>query len=189
MGFSQIGKGGLTPERLLAVVASVAVVGAVVAGLYLSGSPAKQRALRLDAERLSSLQSIASGIDVYYQKYGRNPDSLDVINGTDPNQVSYVSPDSMKDPETKAPYAYRQTGGDTYELCATFALPSPAQDERTQYGIYGPSWDHPAGDHCFSIDSKQRTTDLKRMDFVPDAAGGTYPAGEAPVYEPGMEAR
>ncbi|MEY4722842.1 MAG: hypothetical protein RLZZ324_355, partial [Candidatus Parcubacteria bacterium] len=96
----------MTPAKILAGIASVVVIGAVGAGLYFAGSPVTARQKNLDGQRLAALQSIAGGIDAYYDKHGANPEALDVLKGTDPNEVYYVSEGSFADPETKAPYGY-----------------------------------------------------------------------------------
>jgi hypothetical protein len=49
-----------------------------------------------------------------------------------------------RDPETGEPYRYTIKNETTYELCATFAA-----QRQSDYSVF---WNHPAGEHCFTID-------------------------------------
>jgi len=74
--------------------------------------------------------------------------------------------ESTTDPVTKLEYEYRVEGATSYELCATFAAPTP--EGKDEYGNPLPVgstrptypgqriWDHPAGRACFSIDAAVR---------------------------------
>ncbi len=144
----------------------VAMVAATIGvGLYLGGSPSKERERQADNTRLNDLQSIASMIDGYYGRHDSAlPATLDEA-AADAGTAGGMTA-QLADPDG-APYEYRRTGDATFELCATFALPS---DDRTTgpraapypksvpfaapYG--GTSWDHGAGRTCFPLDETER---------------------------------
>jgi len=70
-------------------------------------------------------------------------------------ELTPSSPVSLKDPVTHAPYEYHPKSGTTYELCATFATASRADE-----GTYPPRtafWNHPKGRHCYQLDAGQQT--------------------------------
>lgn len=142
------------------VVAMVAVV--VVVGLFVAGSPSKERERRFDEQRVNELQQIAGAVDNAYYRDGHLPASLDEVAV---NKQDYYVPSTV-DPRTRAPYEYRTTGGDTYELCATF---DDVTQQTDQYGRVTPvappktapvvggaypgyrDWTHGAGRHCYQL--------------------------------------
>lgn len=137
------------------VIAVVAVV--VIGGLFLSGTPSRQRARRFDEQRVNDLQSISSAIDQVYNSQtdgGKIPDTLESLRN---RRDIYVN--SLVDPETNQVYEYRPTGLDAYSLCANFATDgSELRNDRNPSAIYPKGlgvgtdfWDHPAGKKCFEI--------------------------------------
>lgn len=146
----------ITPYKAITVLASVVVVGVGLASLTLIGSPAKQRILRLDGQRVQDLQQIYYGVGSFAaQQDNTLPKTLDAL-VNDPG-FSYYS-QNMSDPETKQPYEYLVTGTSTYQLCATFSQPSEKTSETSSLIGYpypqGPAWDHPAGKHCYNLEYK-----------------------------------
>ena len=140
---------------MFATLVVLMVSTVVVGGLYLAGSPSKVRAQNFDNQRLNELQQLSSVIEMHYGANRALPKTLQDI------QPPY--PLTVNDPETKQPYDYRTTGDSTYELCATFALPTqndvPNGYPRAMpypakpYGVITPpDWTHPAGRHCFSLE-------------------------------------
>ena len=97
-------------------------IGLIVAVILATGSPAKQRALQMDQERLNDFRMITNEINAYYFERDKLPDSL----GQVAKQIDYI-PFDTKDPETGKPYTYNVTTRKTYELCTTFSLPSEEQ--------------------------------------------------------------
>lgn len=161
------------------VVGVVALVGAVVVvGLFVAGSPAKERSRQLDEQRVNELQQIANAVDTTYDRTLTLPASLDEVKAS---AKDYYYVQSVVDPKTGAQYEYRVTGATTYELCATF---DDVSQERDQYGRLTPAappsvetpsyakapegesggkpypgyrdWTHGAGRHCFSVDVEDR---------------------------------
>jgi hypothetical protein len=141
----------------IALLGAVAVVVAVIAGYVAIGGPGKARDLRLDAERLATLQTLAAGAQCAYGFTGRAPASIaqirtDFLERRGAVETGVCSGFSL--PETQAAtLAYRVDGADHIVLCADFARPSPPAEEVT------PTWSAPelavprptAGRHCYRI--------------------------------------
>jgi hypothetical protein len=127
------------------VVASIVVAFAVVWGFTVAGSPALRRLERLDEQRLRDLQTIAGEIHsmvMHPDKKGELkeplPQTLD-----EAAQRARAAKLNTHDPETGEPYRYTVKNKMTYELCATFSRP-----RESDQGVF---WNHPAGEHCFTI--------------------------------------
>lgn len=121
----------------------------IVAGFFIIGSPASQRALRIDSQRVSDLQSIQSQVVYVYQQKGKLPATLAELN--DPLSYFMVP----VDPATKQPYEYMVKGTLAFELCATFTAEDasnlgsgPRAVAPTPYGK-NDNWQHGAGRQCF----------------------------------------
>ena len=159
----------------------ILVLAAIVIGFIAVGSPATQRALRFDSQRVSDLENIQSQVVNYWQTKGKLPTKLTDLN----DALSYFK--LPADPETKQSYEYTtKTGGISFELCATFGRPSrddagkgtyyggtgiayPMMDMSYPYpGGLDNNWTHEQGRACFS-----RTID-------PDK----YPISPRPVNAP-----
>ena len=149
-----------TARRLNFWFGIILTLAAIVAGFIAVGSPAKQRALRFDSQRVNDLSSIQWQVVNYWQAKQKLPamlaDLKDPISG-------YVVPN---DPETKAPYEYSvkeisvtspatntsktlatnsstktTAGGLSFELCATFSEMS--QDNAGRGSYYGGGMSYP----------------------------------------------
>ncbi len=134
----------------------IMVIAAIVGGFLIVGSPAKQRAIRFDEQRINNLTTIQYQIINYWQTKSVLPTALADLNNPIAN---FTVP---TDPETGAQYAY-SVKGSAFELCAIFDLASSqtqAQGIALQsYPVQAPnipgssqidSWAHPAGQACFS---------------------------------------
>lgn len=136
-------------RNLWRIVAIVLVVGSIVAGFSVLGSPQSQRMLRYDSQKVSDLQSIQWQLVNYWQQKGTLPATLaqleDPISG-------FMLP---LDPQTKTPYEYKKTATMSFDLCAEFNKES-AKDSMSRIAYPEPvgktaeSWQHEAGLKCFS---------------------------------------
>ncbi len=134
-------------SRIITASAVALVLGSLVWGFIVMGSPATARQTRFDATRQSDLQNIQWQVINTWQQKGALPSQLSELN----DSLSYfVLP---VDPETGAQYVYEKTGSKAFKLCATFSRSSSATS-------YPPSpiigvvlsdtrWDHGAGKACF----------------------------------------
>lgn len=153
------------------VIAVVSV--SVIAGLYFAGSPNRARALRFDERRVSDLQGLQNQILWQWQSKKVLPKTLADLNT---NTFPYEVP---TDPETKAQYEYRMIGALQFELCATFALPTPEQNNGNwnykysePYFVGQLDWTHEAGHVCY-------TRTINKEQYDKDQANTLKPV---PVY-------
>ena len=130
------------------------VLSALVAGLYVSGSPANRRRLSFDERRTSSLNQITTAIDTYAQTKRTTPPSLETLAQDQP----YLATE-LRDPTTNSFYGYTPQAGSTstYELCATFELASPEDPSRPPFAPTQDLWGNPAifthgaGTTCYTL--------------------------------------
>lgn len=134
----------------------------IIAGFFIVGTPGHVRDLRLDAQKVSDLQTIQYQIIYYWQTKKELPGTLADLN--DPLS-SFMVP---VDPETGAPYVYRVVNKLSFELCGTFKAETPDTAGQGQYPgrdiavtAWGPqpdeNWKHGAGETCYA-----RTIDPER---------------------------
>lgn len=152
------------------IFAAIIVLGSIVAGFTVLGSPSHQRSLRYDSERVSGLQQVQWQIVNYWQTKRVLPSTLDDL--SDPLSGTLIS----VDPETGEDYEYRVTGPLSFELCATFVeegvdptyAPGVARALKPGGGsdVDNGSWGHPAGPYCFP-----RTIDPERYPPTPKPLG------------------
>jgi hypothetical protein len=125
--------------------ASVVVAFAIVWGFVLAGSPASRRLERLDEQRLQDLQTIASEI----ASMVINPDERTQLKEPLPSTLDEAVQRARgarlnpRDPDTGKPYRYTIVDETTYKLCASFT-----GRRESDYRVF---WNHPAGEHCFTI--------------------------------------
>jgi hypothetical protein len=128
---------GLARDQLVAGVLAIVVAAAVVAGIVVIGSPAEERARRLDERRIQDLSAIAGMVDLFWTRHSRLPLALDELR----REPGSSTPD---DPGSGMPYEYRPLEGMSFEVCARFERES-RQDGLTRDGF----WSHGAGLQCF----------------------------------------
>ncbi len=136
---------------LYACIAATAVlIASVILGFVLVGTPAQQRLVRLDDERVMALTSIQNEIVNFYTTKQALPESLTSLESP---LTGFIMP---KDPVTGAAFEYTQKTNLVFELCATFDTGSIGDASRvppkTTYGydpIYDANWNHGTGRTCF----------------------------------------
>jgi hypothetical protein len=127
-------------DKIAAAGAFGVVLVVTALGFFLSGSPQSQRLISADARRVDDLRAIA--LRLHFQAGTGLPASLAEL-GSNSNF-------RLTDRLTSAAYEYHPGPGTNYAICATFSLPSPADETQQQ-----PFWEHPAGRHCYSLDSSK----------------------------------
>lgn len=120
---------------ILVGLGTAVVVAAVIAGLIVLGSPAKERERRMDVRRVEQLGELGRVVDVFRSKHGRLPSSLDELAREGGSVVG------TRDPGTQQAYEYKVLETDMYELCAQF------QQQSRTVGF----WYHGAGKQCFAL--------------------------------------
>jgi len=148
-------------SKMIGMIVTAILVISIIAGFFIMGSPATQRKLRNDNQRINDLQGIQSQVTNYYQTTEKIPATLEDLK--DPLVGGYV----QVDPETGESYEYKATGDLTFELCATFSLPLPEFDaskaDPSDWQVRdlkqkAEDWAHEEGRTCFD-----RTIDPERL--------------------------
>lgn len=145
----------------VAIASSVVVYAAILGAFIAVGSPAKQRAIRLDLERVEHLSVIQYQLTEYYREKQELPEQLtDMTTGV----TAYIPP---TDPETDAAYIYTKSSDVDFELCATFVFDHKEgrnQSYRYSAGGIQNDWEYKAGKYCFerTIDPDFFTDDKPR---------------------------
>ena len=131
---------------------SVVVVGCMVLGFMVVGSPGAERLRRFDAQRLTDVKTIRDeAFNIAVGMAWRNPAAPVKQTQALPATLQEVRAQSRQrqprivDPQTAAPYEYVVTGNSTFHVCAVFA---EARDEPADV-----PWNHPAGHYCFDFDA------------------------------------
>lgn len=138
-------------SKTVGIVASLAVIVAVVSSFFIIGSPETARLMKLDQQKVNDLQMIQSQVVTYWQQKGKLPGSMSDLE--DP--LSYFT--VPKDPQTGESYTYTPGEGMAFSVCATFNRAS--SDFSQGSDVARPSmpagypsnenWKHDVGDKCF----------------------------------------
>lgn len=141
--------------RVFAWVTGGVVLASIITSFFLVGTPAHQRDMRFDNQRVSDLQNIQSQIINYWQQKEQLPGRLDDLS----DSISGFVP--ALDPETGVAYEYIIKGELSFDLCATFkavSVGNTATADRYSKPMpvgfsgdpYSQNWSHEAGRTCFS---------------------------------------
>lgn len=139
-------RGKLTPRirNIYRGISLVVVVGAIVWGFVVLGSPRTQRLYKYDDQKVNDLMNINSEVTNYYSLNGKLPTTISDID------VQYYM--NLNDSQIQKPYEYEKLTATTYNLCADFNKASPHYNT-TESSVarypYGMSWEHDAGRYCF----------------------------------------
>ncbi len=146
--------------KLIALITEIVILGSVVLGIVLIGSPSKQRDFANDRQRVMNLESTQSEIVNFYQAKGRLPKTLEEM--VDPLVGGVV----FTDPETNEAYEYEVTGPLSFKICATFKTDSK-ETKQTDSMVDFPMiagmehFEHGVGEKCF-----ERTIDKDRFPIM-----------------------
>jgi hypothetical protein len=127
-----------TGRQRLAAIVTLVVMAAVITGIVILGSPAEERAKRIDLRRVNDLQRMENAVNFYFAERATLPASVEELSKQSGVRIG-------SDPVTGAAYRYRALDAERFELCGTFDRPSTP---RMLTGVN--LWEHPAGNHCFS---------------------------------------
>lgn len=160
-------------NKLPVIYASISVLlflGLIVWSFIIMGSPAMQRAWRLDDRRVTDLQNIQYQVINYWQQKEKLPTALIELS----NPLSGYSLPIDPEFEKGNKYEYIPKDKMTFELCATFTaempqgwqeynygggvVPMPSYISKTDIGVssypysggVNDSWDHKIGHTCFT---------------------------------------
>lgn len=139
--------------KLIMAGAAIAVVGSVIGGFLIVGTPVTQRNRRFDERRVSDLGAVQNEVINYWTQKNKLPENIEGLR--DPTR-GFEPP---YDPQTDRAYEYKILTPLSFELCAAFAT---EQNARDRSGTYAPppmyfgkepvnfSWAHGKGRFCFS---------------------------------------
>lgn len=149
-----------TVPQVLATVVSVMVVGAVVTGFIVAGSPALERARRMDEQRVTALNQIADAVGMYVDAHEAIPSSLEALEGSAKQGLGIWLP-KLTDPTTGERYQYEATDALTYRLCAVFEADPRKQDgnqinQDYKRGGTPDFTERTRGQSCWTINLKER---------------------------------
>ena len=142
-------------RKQIAWVMSGLVLVTIILGFVIAGTPATQRARRLDDQRVNDLQAIQGQVLDYWMRKAVLPAAAEDLNNP-LNGFTFPT-----DPDTRIPYTYRPTGNLSFELCADFqtdSADSPTAAKpvapRALYPTDGTMmqqpWTHGKGHTCFT---------------------------------------
>lgn len=134
-------------RAMVGALATVLVVGLVVAGLVAVGSPGTARKFKADQERRNRISQLHFVLSAQVREEGTLPESLDAIEDEVVRQIGYGS-DPREDPETGELFEYRKISDRSYEVCATFHASSNDARAR-EFGSYPGDRTHSSGRNCF----------------------------------------
>ena len=122
-----------------------AIVAAVIGGVILLGSPAKERMRKLDKRRVENLRAITSAVDLYWTRHKSLSPSIESL-----SKEPGLSLNTL-DPETGQPYEYKVLNERNYELCTNFAF-ATAEEQNIYYKDF---WSHGPGRQCFHLEVRE----------------------------------
>lgn len=134
------------PGRRLLAVAAVVVAGVLAVAMWVIGSPAAQRQVRLDERREADLARIENAVDRHWETHDGLPADLAAL----ARQPGILLP--VVDPEDATPYGYEVLGPRNYRLCAVFTTDTAARAADT--GGQDDRWAHATGRQCFDRSTK-----------------------------------
>lgn len=134
----------------MAWTTSIVLLGVIIAGFFIMGTPSQQRARRFDEQRVTDLQTLQYQIIEYWVQKDALPQNLDVLKN---DITGFVSP---MDPQTNTSYEYKSVSELSFELCATFntsqdgASKNRAMESAVWYpNMESENWNHSVGRDCF----------------------------------------
>ena len=132
----------MTRNQGFAGAGIAAAVAAVVIGFWNLGTPAYQRRVGFDQERVQNLSFLRGQIAGYYSAHKQLPPSLAAL---PPNGIEMV------DPATGKMIDYQPSAGGAYQLCAGFSTDTTAAPPAFQL----PFSRHTIGRNCFPLSAAQ----------------------------------
>ncbi len=135
------------PGWLLYGGAVLAVLGALVAGMYTLGSPKEERARRIDERRVADLQGITAATDLFWSRNSELPASMEELTAEPGVSISTA------DPLTAEAYGYQSLDSIRYGVCATFEGKSEEMSLKPSEDL----WAHGPGRQCFQLKAEEVT--------------------------------
>ncbi|MBI5705757.1 MAG: hypothetical protein HZC36_02085 [Armatimonadetes bacterium] len=128
------------------------VLAAIIAGLWVVGSPSQARMEKADERRVEDLQQLVQVARGYFVNHHTLPRDQAKLYA----EASSGYGGQMADPVTGKQYGYRVKDSATFELSAEFET-DRSKDERPRYYGYSgdlPFWRHKKGLQWFAVKAK-----------------------------------
>ena len=132
-------------ESVLFGASVITVIVAVGVGLFILGSPAEERARRVDDRRVEDLQGIVAATDLYWTRHSRLPVSLDELTAEPGVRIKTT------DPANSEIYGYQAVDSTHYEVCASFEQVSGETSSNSERNL----WAHNSGPQCFQFEAEE----------------------------------
>jgi hypothetical protein len=137
-------------NRLFSAGAIAVVVGGLILAFIFLGTPAHQRDISMDEQRIEELMKIANSLHDRYRSGGL------------PGQVPQFV--LGRDPVTKRSYEYRRIDSTHYVLCAVFQTDQTTKSDSDGTVVWPPvTWHHRAGRTCYKIDVTEQPATPRRV--------------------------
>lgn len=145
-------------QKVIAWIGIILVLGLIIGGFMIVGSPSHMRAVRFDESRISDLTNIQWLIVNNWQNTGKLPANLGDLR----DSISGVS--IPTDPETGTQYEYNVKSTTSFELCATFSEQSQVNNVKSDPRSTD-NWSHTKGKTCFerNIDPLKYPVNSKKI--------------------------
>ncbi|TYT26793.1 hypothetical protein FZO89_11270 [Luteimonas viscosa] len=156
---------GASVGRRLVILAAVVIAATVITAIMVIGSPAAQRASKLDARRVADLRRIEAAIGEHAKLHDALPRDLGALLPGTERGLATVDPDSG------ASYVFEAIDRRRYRLCADFATDSRIRVRQAE-PMYDDAWLHPPGRHCFER-RLERDVDARATGPAPRPGPGT----------------
>lgn len=135
-------------KKVWMIVAFVIVLGSIIWGFSVLGSPRTQQLLKYDEQKVNDLQNMDYLVTNYYSLHASLPSSINDLGCVQSSNSGMCS-----DKQTNRMYEYILIGqsAKAYQLCAEFNKAS----QKNQYAVplyydtTATDWSHPAGRYCF----------------------------------------
>ena len=130
-------------KKLSIIFGSLGILIFIIAisySFYTTGSPAKQKAVRFDEQRVADLQNIQEKIINYWKEKEKLPENLTLLSDPTSGFSLPLAPNFSSG--EKYEYTIKDIKNWTFELCAEFSFPATM-------GV-NDFWSHTAGKNCFS---------------------------------------
>ena len=139
-----MGKVTQTSRRVWMGVSCVIVIGAIILGFSVLGSPHTQQLLKYDEQKVSDLQNLSNQVQDYWSINKKLPEALTDIVVCSITSLNTYGSQGCTDQQTGKQFEYKKTGETTYSVCAEF------NKDSQPLGYLPYVWAHPAGHFCFA---------------------------------------
>lgn len=145
--------------RRMGIASAIVMLISVGVGFTLIDSPMLARAKAFDTQRASDIQRLQGGVQNYFNKYQRMPESLEEL-----REEGMVRKFVLEDPDSGEPYEFRIIDEQRYEICAIFTTDNRDEEEEFYQprGPYESSFLHGAERTCFEQNIRETPNHLRR---------------------------